>query len=98
MYQELDICDYMENRTDDGILVDIRDKHAYDCGTIPGAIHIPIDEIGRLYELPKNKKIYLFCQAGEISRQFAELLDDSGYEAYSLSGGYRQYFKEHIAK
>ena len=96
MIQEIDICDYSENRFDNEILVDLRDKFMFDFGTLPGAINIPIDQIRQLYHLPKDKKICVFCQAGEVSREIAELLTDAGYEAFHLSGGYRKYLSEQV--
>lgn len=96
MIQEIDICDYVKNRCKNEILVDLREKFMFDFGTIPGAVNIPLDDIRQLYHLPKDKKIYVFCQAGEVSREIAELLSDGGYEAFHLSGGYRKYLNEQI--
>lgn len=96
MIQEIDICDYVKNRLENELLVDLREKFMFDFGTIPGAVNIPLDDIRQLYHLPKDKKIYVFCQAGEISREIAELLIDAGYDAYHLSGGYRKYLSEQI--
>ena len=97
-FKEIDICQYINNRLDDEILIDIREELMFNYGSIPGAINIPIDKIKKLYQLPKEKKIYVFCQAGEISREIAELLSDAGYNAYHLSGGYREYLRATINK
>ncbi len=96
MLNEIAICDYIKNRPSDGsdVLVDIREKRLFEFGTIPGAVNIPINEIRRLYQLPKDKSIYVFCQSGEISEEVVELLSDAGYTAYNLTGGYREYFRE----
>lgn len=91
MTTEMDICEYLENRSDNDLLIDIREKRMYGFGTIPGAINIPIDDIRQLYRLPKESDIYVFCQAGEISGEIAELLSDLGYNACNLTGGYRKY-------
>lgn len=98
MINEIGICDYFKNRseTDDDILVDIREKLMYEFGSLPGAVNIPIDDIRLLYRLPKNKTVYVFCQAGEISGEIAELLSDAGYTAYNLTGGYREYLRNNI--
>ena len=91
--------DYLKNRSADSadILVDIRDKMMYDFGTISGAVNIPMDAIRELYRLPKDKNIYVFCQAGEVSREIAEILSDAGYNAYNLAGGYRAYLKTYVS-
>ena len=98
MMQEMDILDYIEIRSDDDILVDLRSKIMYEFGTIPGAVNIPIECITELYQLPKDKNIYLFCQVGKISGEFAELLSDNGYNACNLVGGYREYLRDSLEK
>ncbi|MCD8181056.1 MAG: hypothetical protein LUF26_06205 [Firmicutes bacterium] len=75
-------------------LVDVRSQTVYSFGSIPGAINIPATEMQRLYELPKDKKIYVFCQKGEISGDITEILLDAGYDAYELKCGYLGYLKE----
>lgn len=80
-----------------GVLVDARDPEMYARGTIPGALNIPLDSIRQLYHLPKDKNIYIFCQTGEVSREMAELLSDAGYQAWNLTGGYREYWRGRLA-
>ncbi len=96
MMWEMNILEYLKDRRDGDILVDLRSENMYAFGTIPGAIHIPVKRVGELYELPKEKPIYLFCQVDEISGQFAELLSDAGYNACNLTGGYREYLRQSI--
>lgn len=93
MQEECKIEEYLKNRDDKDLLVDLRDSYTYSCGTIPGAINLPVSELRRLYELPREKRICVFCQYGEISREILELLKDAGYEACHLSGGYRSYLQ-----
>ena len=96
MIREINICDYMKNRSQNDILVDIRDKTMFEFGSIAGAVNIPVDNIRELYRLPKENDIYLFCQAGEISGEIAELLSDAGYNACNLTGGYREYLRQQM--
>lgn len=96
--RDLNINTYLRHRFDNDLLVDVRDALTFDCGSIPGAVNIPLADIRRLYQLPRDKKICVFCQSGEISRDMAELLLDAGYDAYHLSGGYRDYLRAQIAK
>ncbi|MCH5203872.1 MAG: rhodanese-like domain-containing protein [Oscillospiraceae bacterium] len=93
MISEINISDYIGIRSENDILVDLRSKIMYELGTISGAINIPAENVKELYKLPKDKNIYLFCQIGEISGEFAELLSDSGYNVYNLIGGYREYLR-----
>lgn len=71
------------------ILVDLRTEDAYAHGSIPGAVSIP--ETGlmdRMGELPRGRRVILFCTKGVSSRKCAGALREQGYDAYSLEGGY----------
>ncbi|MDP3665499.1 MAG: rhodanese-like domain-containing protein, partial [Sediminibacterium sp.] len=52
--------------------------------------NIPVDEIRqRLAELPPDKKIYIYCEAGLRGYLAHRMLRQNGYEeVYNLSGGY----------
>ena len=91
--KEIDICEYAERRNEHDLLIDVRDKTLFRLGTIQGAINIPLDNIGELYSLPKDKDIYGFCQQGDYSGEVVELLTDAGYNAFNLTGGYRKYIR-----
>ena len=97
MMREMDICEYTKCAHEDDVIVDIREPLMFEYGTVPGAVNIPIDNIRQLYRLPKDKDIYVFCQAGEISAEIAELLSNAGYNACNLAGGYRKYLRSKIA-
>lgn len=72
--------------------IDIRDEETAGYGGILGSIHIPEEELDtRISELPKDKKLVLYCMRGVISRDKAQELREKGYEAYSLQGGYYKY-------
>ena len=96
MIREISICEYMKNRSESDILVDLRDRTMFGFGSISGAVNIPVDDIRELYRLPKEQDIYLFCQAGEISGEIAELLSDAGYNVCDLTGGYREYLRQQM--
>ena len=98
MIQEMDMRSYISNRSENDILVDMRDESTFQFGTIPGAVNITLDSIAKLYQLPKDHDIYVFCQTGENSGEFVELLMDAGYNAFNLSGGYREYLRMKIAE
>lgn len=98
MIHEINILDYVKTRSEDDILIDLRAETMYKFGTIPGAVNIPIEHIKELYKLPKDKNIFVFCHVGEISGEIAELLSDNGYNAYNLTGGYREYLRHCLAE
>lgn len=80
------------------VLVDVRPQTLYSFGSIPGAINIPATEMQRLYELPRDKTIYVFCQKGEISGEITEILLDAGYDASELKCGYLGYLSWFLAE
>ena len=85
--------DFMESVEEGGILVDLRDDGQTQFGGIPGAVRIPATQLWKLYELPEQERIYLYCQKGEISGEILELMADAGYDAYELEGGYLSYLQ-----
>ena len=91
MGQGIDILiEEMEKlKAQDYVLIDVRDSISFGHGYIPGAVNIDIKQIERgEYELPKDKKIILYCAKGIISADTAGLLNARGFEAYNLKGGY----------
>jgi len=76
-----------------GIFIDVRTPQEFVRGTIEGSINIPLDELRQhIDELPKDKPIYLFCQAGYRGYLAQRIIKAYGFkEVYNLSGGYRLY-------
>jgi NADPH-dependent 2,4-dienoyl-CoA reductase/sulfur reductase-like enzyme/rhodanese-related sulfurtransferase len=74
----------------DDLLVDVRNAEEFSAGHIPGAINIPLNEIrGRLQEIPTDKKIYIYCEAGLRGYLAQRILRQRGFNAVSnLAGGY----------
>ncbi len=76
----------------DEMLVDIRDSSAFEYGHISGAVNIPQEQV-LTAELPRDKKIVIYCKGGIISGDIAEQLCDKGYDAYELAGGYVEWLR-----
>ena len=75
----------------DMVLVDLRDPDSYNRNHIAGAINIPEQEWKRLYRLPKDKLIVLYCYHGPNSMRAARQLAQMGYEAADVYGGIQAY-------
>ncbi|MBN9303360.1 MULTISPECIES: DsrE/DsrF/DrsH-like family protein [Dysgonomonas] len=77
----------------EAMIIDSRTKEEYDFGHIEGAINIPVDEIrSRLNEMPRDKKIIVYCAVGLRGYIASRILMQHGYtDVYNLSGGYRTY-------
>lgn len=71
-------------------LLDVRTDKEYAGGHIPGAVHVPLAEIGaRVKKLKKDKVIVVYCQHGNRSVWAIRRLIGMGYKnLYNLKGGY----------
>jgi NADPH-dependent 2,4-dienoyl-CoA reductase/sulfur reductase-like enzyme/rhodanese-related sulfurtransferase len=76
----------------DQVLLDVRTTPEVQQGTIPGSIHIPLDELrGRLGELPKDKEVLAFCQVGLRGYLACRILSQNSISCRNLTGGYKTY-------
>lgn len=66
---------------DSVLFIDTRDAAQFEEGTIPGAVNIEWREVlGRIDEIPSDKKVILFCNTGSLSAQAAFALRVAGRE------------------
>ncbi|MBP3926216.1 MAG: ATPase [Clostridium sp.] len=80
-------------------LIDIRNKAAAAYGMLPGAIHIPEEELEeKLSGIPEDQLVVLYCTKGLFSLEQAERLQKAGRRAYSLSGGYTGWLLSEMRK
>jgi rhodanese-related sulfurtransferase len=75
------------------IIVDVREAEEVAEGMIPGAIHIPLGEIGSRYnEIQQNEDIILVCRSGKRSQKAYEFLESQGFKhLFNLDGGMLQW-------
>lgn len=71
------------------VFIDTRSAEAFAAETIPGAAHIEWREtLGRIDEIPQDKKVILFCNTGSLSAQAAFALRVAGRDnVLVLQGG-----------
>ena len=69
-------------------LFDIRGEIERAHGILPNSTASSADVLMENPPEDKEKKIIICCCRGQISRDIAEELQEQGYEAYSLKGGY----------
>ena len=79
----------------DIVLVDVREKHEWNEGYIPGAIHVPRGFLELQIEeaVPdKSKTVVLYCAGGVRSLIAGSTLQQMGYkDVISMSGGFGQW-------
>ena len=86
---EISLKDWKKLDKDSYKVVDIRDADAYNHGCIPGALNIPEYQLEeQMLEWNREKKLILCCTKGRNSLEAARRLQEAGYDAYSLTGGY----------
>ena len=80
----------VKDLTPDDLLIDVRRSDEFSAGKIPGAVNIPVDEIReRMHEIPKDKRIYIYCEAGLRGYLAQRILKQNGYNSvHNLSGGF----------
>ncbi len=73
-------------------LVDVRLAEELGLGMIDGSVNISLQEIRQhLNEIPKDRPVLVYCQTGQRSYFAARALNQLGYDAYNLTGGYKTY-------
>ncbi len=79
------------------VILDVCTNKEYDNGHIPGAVHVPLQEIGnRIKKLKKDKEIVVYCQHGNRSIWAIKRLIGMGYtNLHNLKGGYRAWKRYH---
>lgn len=88
-----------KRRVDTTYILDIRSKEEFDKGTMGNAVHILQKEVAKcLDQIPKDKDIYVLCHTGQKSMDIVELLEDKGFTAFNIEGGYRSYLRIQLEK
>lgn len=74
------------------LLLDVRSSEEFKAGHIPGAVSLPVDELrSRLDELPRDRPIVSYCELGQRGYLATRILNQSGFNAVNLGGGFRTY-------
>lgn len=69
-------------------VIDVRQLDEYLGGHVPGALHIPLDQLGaRWEELPTGAELLVICQSGGRSAAAVRALIEAGMTAVNVAGG-----------
>jgi rhodanese-related sulfurtransferase len=70
---------------DGATLVDVRTDDEFGAGHVQGAKNIPVHEIEqRLNEIPKDRKVVVYCRSGGRSASAAAVLQRKGYDVVDI--------------
>jgi rhodanese-related sulfurtransferase len=76
----------------DAFILDVRQPKEFSDGHLGGAVNIPLGDLrGRLEELPRDREIWAYCLVGQRSYFAVRILTQHGFQAKSLSGGYKSF-------
>jgi NADPH-dependent 2,4-dienoyl-CoA reductase/sulfur reductase-like enzyme/rhodanese-related sulfurtransferase len=70
------------------VMLDVRNPSEYINGSIPDSINIPVDDIRERFGEIDSKKVLVNCQVGQRGHTASLLLNEMGFEAINLDGGY----------
>ena len=77
---------------EDQMILDVRKGFEVAAGAIPGAKHIPLDELrDRFAELPTDKELLVYCQVGLRGYLACRILSQNGFKCKNLTGGIKTY-------
>jgi len=82
---------------DSVVVLDVRTPSEYDEAHILGAINIDVKEDSfkkkALEQLPKDKKIAVYCRSGRRSADASGILAGEGFQVFNLDGGILAWLK-----
>lgn len=83
----------------DYTLIDVRTPEDYQKATFLDAVNIPLDGfLDHVGEIPKEKPVYILCHTGKNSIDLVEQLEEDGYDAYNIKGGYRSVLRLQLSR
>lgn len=78
-------------------VVDVRSAEDFRRGTIAHAVNIPIAEFEeRMAEIEPDRPVYVMCHTGDKSMDCVEMLEEAGYDAANVDGGYRSFLRRQL--
>ena len=89
-YTPAQIDEMRRDRHSSTVLLDVRTAKEYGTGSLPGSVHIPLQELRtRADELKRHgdREIVCYCQTGSRSVHAAHLLRKRGFKSANMKGG-----------
>lgn len=74
-------------------MIDVRSVSEFARGSIPGALNIPLDELRVRFDEILTRDVIVNCQVGQRGHVATQLLNQNGFKAKNLDGGYLTWSK-----
>jgi thioredoxin len=85
---EVGLDDFAAAHSQGAYVVDVREADEVAGGRVPGAVHIPMNDVpARMAELPRDTPFFVVCAVGGRSRQVVDHLRAEGLPAINVAGG-----------
>ena len=73
---------------DGAFLLDVRERDEWVAGHVPGALHIPLGQLGaRAGEVARDREVYVICRSGNRSAYAARALVGAGWQVHNVADG-----------
>ena len=89
--KEISAQDFVKLDKDKITIVDMRDETEYSDNPFEKSVNIPVSKfwVG-VDNIPKDKPVYVFCNSGYFSEEMVILLEERGYDATNVLGGWQK--------
>ena len=89
--KEISAQDFVKLDKDKITIVDMRDETEYSDNPFEKSVNIPVSKFwAGVDNIPKDKPVYVFCNSGYFSEEMVILLEERGYDATNVLGGWQE--------
>ena len=89
--KEISAQDFVKLDKDKITIVDMREETEYSDNRFEKSINIPVSKFWtEVDNIPKDKPVYVFCNSGYFSQEMVILLEERGYDATNVLGGWQK--------
>lgn len=91
MVREISAQDFVKLDKTKITIIDMREETEYSDSHFEGSINIPVSKFwAGIDSIPKGKAVYVFCNSGYFSEEMVIFLEERGYDATNVLGGYKE--------
>ena len=91
MVKEISAKDFIKLDKSKITIVDMREEKERQNTCFEGSINIPVSKFwAEIDNIPKDKPVYVFCNSGYFSEEMVILLEERGYDATNVLGGWQE--------